>query len=260
MPGRVEGKVAVITGAGSGIGETTAHRYAAEGAAVICLDLAGADRVAEEIRASSGEAIAVAADVSHPDDVERGVRDALDAYGAIDVLYANAGIAGAGTASDCTVEQWDRVIAVNLTGVWLSMKAVLPHMRARRQGAIVNQASIGGIVGVPGIAPYAAAKAGVIGLTRQAAVDVGVDNVRVNAIAPGTAPTPLVTATWEARGGISGEAGDLQEAQRRTAQHYPLGRLGTTDDVASLALFLGSDEATWITGQVHVIDGGYTAR
>lgn len=260
MTGRVEGKVAIITGAGSGIGAATAKRYAAEGASVVCADLKGASTTADAIVADGGEASAVEVDVSSLEDTERMAATATETYGTIDVLYANAGIAGIGTAMDCTPEMWNRVIAVNLTGVWLSMRSVLPVMTEKGSGSIINQASIGGIIGVPGISPYAAAKAGVIGLTKQAAIDFGADNVRINAIAPGTAPTPLVTETYEARAGISGQAADdPQEAIRRNAERYPLKRLGTVDDIANLALFLGSDEASWITGGVYVIDGGITS-
>jgi NAD(P)-dependent dehydrogenase (short-subunit alcohol dehydrogenase family) len=260
VTGRVEGKVAIITGAGSGIGAAAARRYALEGAAVVCADLKDAQATADAIAEEGGQAIAVDVDVSSQQDTERMVAESLDAFGTVDVLYANAGIAGVGTAMDCTPETWDRVIAVNLTGVWLSMRAVLPVMTERRSGSIVNQASIGGIVGVPGISPYAAAKAGVIGLTKQAAIDFGGHGIRINAIAPGTAPTPLVTETYRARVGDSADAeAQFEEAMRRNVERYPLKRLGTVDDIANLALFLGSDEAAWITCGVYGSDGGMTA-
>jgi NAD(P)-dependent dehydrogenase (short-subunit alcohol dehydrogenase family) len=262
VSGRVQDKVAVITGAGSGIGRATAQRYAAEGARVVCADLHGdaAEQTVDRIVADGGEAVAIAVDVADPGQATAMADLALERYGTIDVLYANAGIAGTGTAASTTLEMWEKVIAVNLTGVWLSMRAVLPTMVERRAGSIINQASVGGLVGVPGIFPYAAAKAGVIGMTRQAAVDFGEHNIRVNAIAPGTAPTPLVTATYEARAGITGgEGASIEEALSRTLHRYPIGRLGTVDDIAALALFLGSDEASWITGSVQVIDGGMTA-
>jgi NAD(P)-dependent dehydrogenase (short-subunit alcohol dehydrogenase family) len=262
MAQRVQDKVAIITGAGSGIGAATALRYGSEGARIVCADIDGvaAEAIAQQIADQGGDAVAVAVDVSDQAQTERMADLALEHFGTIDVLYANAGIAGTGTAKDTTVEMWDRVIAVNLTGVWLSMRAVLPTMVEHGGGAIINQASIGGLIGVPGIFPYAAAKAGVIGMTRQAAVDFGPHDVRINAIAPGTAPTPLVTATYEARAGMTGGQGaDAEEALARVANRYPIGRLGTVEDIANLALFLGSDEAAWITGSIYVIDGGYTA-
>lgn len=261
MPGRLTGKVAIITGAGSGIGAATAKRYANEGAAVVCADLKGADQTAEAIASGGGRGLAVEVDVSSLEDTERLSRETVEAFGTIDILYANAGIAGVGTAMDCTPEVWDRVIAVNLTGVWLSMRAVLPTMVEHASGSIINQASVGGIVGVPGISPYAAAKAGVIGLTKQAAVDFGKDNIRINAIAPGTAPTPLVTETYRVRAGAADASSEeVDEAIQRNVDRFPLRRLGTVDDIANLALFLGSDEAGWITGSVYTVDGGMTAQ
>ena len=145
------------------------------------------------------------------------------------------------------------MIAVNLTGVWLSMRAVLPAMLEAGQGSIITQASTGGLVGVPGIASYAAAKGGVIALTRQVAVDYGRHGIRVNSICPGTVRTPLVEQTLRERG--------LDEsAMLDAARDYPMKRLGTVDEIASLALFLASDEASWITGATFAADGGYTAR
>lgn len=260
MGGRLAGKVAIVTGAASGFGAATARRYAAEGAAVVCADRAaeGVEEVVEAIRAAGGDAAPAVVDVTDRAATEGLAATARERFGPADVMFANAGIAGVGTAMDCEPDVWDRVIAVNLTGVWLSMRAVLPDMVARGSGSIIATASVGGLVGVKGIAPYAAAKAGVIGLVRQAAVDFGAAGVRVNAIAPGTAPTPLVTETYAAREG--GAAGDVvAERLEQATSKYPLGRLGTVEEIANLALFLASDEASWITGAVHVIDGGMTA-
>ncbi|MGI9645610.1 MAG: SDR family NAD(P)-dependent oxidoreductase, partial [Ilumatobacteraceae bacterium] len=156
---------------------------------------------------------------------------------------------------------WNRVIRINLTGVWLSVKFAIPHMVTGGGGSLVLQASVGGVIGVPGIASYAAAKAGVIGLTRQMAVDYGPDNIRVNAICPGTVPTPLVRATYEKRGGFSSTAAapadaSIDELIEAAVVRHPIGRLGTVDDIAQLALHLASDESSWTTGADHIIDGG----
>jgi NAD(P)-dependent dehydrogenase (short-subunit alcohol dehydrogenase family) len=262
MAGRLEGRTAIVTGAGSGLGRASAVRFAREGARVVCADLdaAAVARVAAEIVAGGGAAIAVEVDVTRDDDVQRMAEEALRAFGGIDVLFANAGIAGVGSVATTTRETWDRVIAVNLTAVWLCNKAVIPAMQARGGGSIVNQASIAGLVGFSGIMPYAAAKAGVIGLTRQAAIEYAATGIRFNAICPGTVVTPLVVRTYEERGGIAMGSGEkLDEALRANAARYPMQRLGTPEEVASMAVFLASDEAAWITGAVFPVDGGYTA-
>lgn len=262
MTGRLDGKVAIVTGAGAGLGRTAALRFAAEGAATVCADLnsEAAQETAQLATAEGHRALGVGTDVTSAADVEAMVATTLDAFGRVDVMYANAGIAGVGSAMDCTLETWDRVIAVNLTGVWLCSKYVLPGMVAQGSGSIINQSSVGAVVGVAGIAPYAAAKAGVIGLTKQTAVEFGPQGIRVNAICPGTIPTALVTETYEARGDLAEKLGrDPEVGLRKAVSRYPLRRLGTAEDNANLALFLASDESGWITGSVQVIDGGLSA-
>ena len=214
--------------------------------------------VADEI----GErAVGLRVDVANPEGCAAMVRRAVEDFGGLDVVYANAGIAGAGRAADLEVEDWDRVIAVNLTGVWLSIKYAIPHLVEAGGGSLVLQGSVGGVIGVPGIAPYAAAKAGVIGLARQMAVDYGPDNIRVNAICPGTVPTPLVRATYEKAGGFAavadvGPGAGIDDMIAAAVVRNPLGRLGTTADIANLALYLASDESSWVTGAAITIDGG----
>jgi len=257
---RLVGKRTIVTGAGSGIGNEAARLFAAEGARVLCADIdeAAALETAAEIGDS---AIGLQVDVSRAADCAAMVERAVEAFGGLDVVYANAGIAGAGRAGDVAMEDWDRVIAVNLTGVWLSIKDAIPHLIEAGGGSLVLQASVGGVIGVPGIAPYAAAKAGVIGLAKQMAVDYGPDNIRVNAICPGTVPTPLVRATYERRGGFAAVAdvdpdAGIDEMIAAAAVRNPLGRLGTTGDIANLALYLASDESSWVTGTAITIDGG----
>jgi NAD(P)-dependent dehydrogenase (short-subunit alcohol dehydrogenase family) len=260
MSTRLNGKVALVTGAGRGIGLAAARRFAAEGARVVCADvLAGeAEEAASGIRASGGEAVSIGVDVADAARVRQMVEHTVGEYGRVDVLYANAGVGGVGTAGDTDETEWHRVIGINLTGVWLCCKHVLPHMVAAGSGSIVNQASIGAMRGIPGVAAYAAAKAGVIGLTRQMAIDYGPSGVRVNAIAPGTVPTQLVQGIWAKGAGLV-SAQTLDEQLNRAAALYPLRRVGTPEDIANVALFLASDEADFVTGAVYVVDGGKTA-
>jgi NAD(P)-dependent dehydrogenase (short-subunit alcohol dehydrogenase family) len=264
MGTRLSGKVAIVTGGGSGIGEASSVRFAAEGAAVVVADrdIDGAVRVVETITGHGGRGVAVEVDVTSESDTARMVEVASE-LGPVNVLYANAGVAGSGRAGDLTMAQWQRVIDVNLTGVWLSGRAVLASMVANGGGSIINQASVGGLVGVGGIAAYAAAKAGVIGLTRQMAVDYGPDNIRVNAVCPGTVPTPLVRRTYEQGGGFAStvvEPVDFDTMMERSRVRFPIGRFGSVDDIANIALYLASDEATWITGTAIPVDGGMTAQ
>lgn len=262
MTGRLEGKVAIITGGGSGLGEASSIRFAHEGANVLVADVdsEAATRVAAAITADGYTASSVHTDVTSEESTQGMAAAALERFDTIDVIYCNAGIVGVGNAMDLEKSDWDRVIDVMLTGVWLSMKAVLPTLVENGSGSIINQASIGGVIGVRGIFPYAAAKAGVIGLTTQAAVDFAPKGIRVNAICPGTVPTPLVMGTYEERSGIGMADGrTVEEALALTATMYPLGDLGEPVDIANMALFLASDEAKWITGQSFIVDGGYTA-
>jgi NAD(P)-dependent dehydrogenase (short-subunit alcohol dehydrogenase family) len=247
-----------VTGAGSGIGKAAAQLYAAEGAQVMCADING-DAAAATAAEIGDAAISMRVDVTQPDDCQAMTSQAVAAFGGLDAVYSNAGVDGPGRAGDLSLEEWNRVIGVNLTGKWLSVKYAIPHLVEAGGGSLVLQASVGGVIGVPGIAAYSAAKAGVIGLTRQMAVDYGPDNIRVNAICPGTVPTPLVRATYEKRGGFSATAAadaSVDEMIEAAVVRHPIGRLGTTEDIAQLALHLASDESSWTTGTAIVIDGG----
>lgn len=260
---RLEGKVAIITGAASGLGRAAADAFVRAGARVVATDrdreaLASAVTEIADRHGTPDAAnpiVGVVADVTDAASMEAAVAATVDTFGAVHVLYANAGVDGVGSVTETSEELWHRVMAVNATGVWLSMRAALPELE-RAGGSIVVQASTAGLVGVPGLAAYSAAKGAVIALTRQAAVDYGPKGVRVNVICPGTVVTPLVERTMVERG----RGDDLGAALRQAARHYPLGRLGEVEDVAACAVFLASDESAWMTGAVVPVDGGYTAR
>ena len=258
MAGRLAGKVAIITGAGSGIGRASAQLFAAEGARVMCADLNGAG-VRETAEGIGAAAIACTVDVAHAPDIERMVQETLAAFGKLDVLYANAGIAEATNAIDMTLEQWNRMIAVNLTSVWLSAKYTLPHLIAAGGGSIINQSSTAGLIGIPDIPHYSAAKTGVVGLTRQIAAQYGPQQVRCNAICPSSIPTPLMAGVWQTRARNANDGSTFESQQAVVAAKHPLRRLGVLADCANLALFLASDESSWITGVAVPLDGGLTS-
>ena len=255
--GRLDGKIAIVTGAGSGLGRAAAIRFGAEGASVACVDL---DRTgAEETVSAMGErGLVVTADVTTEDDTERMVAETTDYFGPPTVLYANAGIGGRGAAAEVGLELWQAVLAVNLTGVWLSAKSCLPAMIDAGGGSIINQGSITGLIGFPNSAAYSASKGGVVALTRQMAVDYAPHNVRVNAICPGVIETPLLRRSWALAQGV-----EESEVDDLLAQHWhpqiPMGRLGTADDIAAIAVYLASDESAWTTGSILTVDGGQTS-
>jgi len=258
MAGRLAGKTAIVTGAGSGIGRASAQLFAAEGARVMCADIHTAN--VEQTAGMIGEsAIAATVDVARPADIERMVAQTMATFGRLDILYANAGIAEATNAIDMTLEQWERMIAINLTSVWLSAKYALPHMIAGGGGSIINQSSTAGLIGIPDLPHYSAAKTGVVGLTRQIAAEYGPKNIRCNAICPSSIPTPLVAGVWEQRARESGNTASLVEQQAAVAARHPMRRIGTLSDCANLALFLASDESGWISGVAVPLDGGLTA-
>jgi NAD(P)-dependent dehydrogenase (short-subunit alcohol dehydrogenase family) len=243
-------KVAMVTGAGSGIGAAIAGRLADEGATVIVADLdeAAARKVAAQIERDGGIAAAIQQDVGDPASVENSVAFALDKFGQLDVAVNNAGITGdLAPLADYSLDGWDKVIAVNLSGVFYGMKYQIPAMLRSGGGSIVNIASILGSVAARDSAGYNAAKHGVVGLTKTAALEYSKDGVRVNAIGPGYIDTPLLQAL------------DRQVYDGLVDLH-PIGRLGKPEEVAELALFLASDKASFVTGSYHLVDGGYTAQ
>jgi NAD(P)-dependent dehydrogenase (short-subunit alcohol dehydrogenase family) len=252
-----KGKVAVITGAGNGIGRQTALGFAARGARVLCVDRDGpaAQRTAGTIQQQGGEARAQPADVTKSAEVAGYVRATLDAYGRIDCFFNNAGIEGKlAPLAEYDEAVFDEVIAVNVKGVFLGLRHVLPVMLQQKAGAIVNTASVAGLVGTPGIGPYVASKHAVIGLTKTASGEVARSGVRVNAICPGPIDTRMIHSLESQI-----NPADPASVAARYQSMLPIGRYGTPEEVANLVLFLCSDLAGNITGAQYVVDGGRTA-
>ncbi len=244
------GRVALVTGASSGIGRATAQLFAREGARVVAVarSVEGGSETVRTIQAAGGEAIFVRTDVTRSDDLRAAVAAALDAYGKLDVAVNNAGAqATAAPVADQTEEDFDAIMAVNLRGVWLSMKHEIPAMLAAGGGAIVNVASVGGVVAAPGIAPYVASKHAVIGLTKAAALDYANAGIRINALAPGATRT----AIWEAWL-------PTPEEQEAVASLAPLRRVAEPEEIAPAALWLCSQASSFVTGATIVVDGGYS--
>ncbi|HJN42176.1 MAG: glucose 1-dehydrogenase [Anaerolineales bacterium] len=246
---RLSGKIAIITGAASGIGEATAKRFCEEGARVAVVDIndEGGNRVVAEIQAAGGDATFLHADVGVPEDLENMVDGTVAKYGGLDVLHNNAYWTDAKTAEETTAENWQRTIDVTLRPVYLATKMALPHLRVRGGGVILNTASLQSVVGFPSFAAYQAAKGGVMALTRAMALELAPDNIRVMSILPGAIDTPSV--------GL-----DDPSAIDAVIENIPLGRLGKPVEIANTAVFLVSDEAPYITGTGLLVDGGYTAQ
>ena len=257
MTGRLAGKVALITGAGSGIGRASAELFAAEGAAVAVVDLRAdaAQETVEKIGADGGRALALAADVTDAAAIEAAVSRTVEGLGRLDVVYNNAGIGSAGSVADAAEDDWDRCLAINAKGTFLTSRAAIPHLEASGAGAIINQGSVAALVGVANFAAYCAAKGAVVALTRSMAVDLAPRGIRVNVICPGTVFTPLMEPMLTARGG-----GDMAKGLAMTVAKYPVGRLGSPEDIARVALFLAGDEAAFVTGATFTADGGMTAQ
>lgn len=251
--GRLEGKVAIVTGASSGIGKATALLFAQEGAKVVVADVT--DELGKEtvkaIKEKGGEAIFVHVDVSKAVEVKNLIEETVQKYGKLDIMFNNAGIEGENIdTANYPEDVFDKVVAVNLKGVWLGIKYAVPELLKSGGGSIINTTSVAGLVGFPGLGPYNATKGGIIQLTKTAALEYAKQNIRVNCIAPGVIKTPMVDRVLR----------DQPEAEKSFLQMEPVGRFGQPEEIARVALFLASSDSSFVTGTVLTADGGLTAQ
>lgn len=254
---RFQGKVALVTGAATGIGAATAVAFCKDGAAVVLADVnesALGERL-DEIKAAGGRALAVTADVAKVADAKRAVSEAVAAFGGIDYLVASAGIQTYGTVVDTDEDTWDRTLAVNAKGVFLAAKYCVPEMAKRGGGAIVTVASVQGLFSQPKVAAYAASKGAVIAMTRTMAIDHAGENIRANSLCPGSVDTPLLRFAAETH-----SPHDPESALEDWGKLHTLGRIAQPEEMAKVALFLCSDDASFITGAAIVADGGLTIQ
>lgn len=254
MTRRFEGKVALITGGGSGMGRATALRFASEGASVVVADISepGGQETVDRIHAAGGVGQFVATDVTQASEVSMLIEHTIASYGRIDCAFNNAGITNPVTAPlhELTEENFDREIAINLKGVFLCLKYEIPHMLEAGGGAIVNTASVLGLIGAPGKADYVASKHGVYGLNKSAALDYAKHGIRINAVCPGAIDTPMLAYT----------SGKNPQVQEQLQQTLPMGRIGRPEEIAETVLWLCSDAASYVTGQAISVDGGLFPR
>jgi NAD(P)-dependent dehydrogenase (short-subunit alcohol dehydrogenase family) len=253
MAGCLNGKIALITGGGSGIGQATALAFAREGAKVVVADVVveGSEETVKRIKSGGGEAVFVKTNVAEESEVEAVVKHAVATYGRLDCAFNNAGIAGpVAKTADHKKSQWDRVIAINLTGVWLCMKYEIEQMLAQGGGTIVNTASVAGLVGFRYGPAYVAAKHGVVGLTKTAALEYAKANIRVNAVCPGVIRTPMFERGMQVDPRI----------EETMSTREPIGRLGTPEEIAEAVVWLSSDAASFVTGLPMAVDGGWVAQ
>ncbi len=252
---QLAGKVAIVTGAGSGIGKASAELFAEEGAAVVLVDWnrdAG-EQVAAAIRAKGRQVTCCCADVSKPEDAERMVRTAVERYGRLNVLLNNAAVQILSALAETTEDAWERIQSVNLKGVFLGMKYAIPVMVQSGGGSIINMSSALGLVGDPDLAAYGASKGGILALSKAAAVGYGPQGVRVNCICPGDVRTPMVEDYFN-------KSPDPDALRREVSSKYALRRIAEPREIAQVALFLASDASSFMTGSILVVDGGLTSK
>jgi len=246
-----ENKVAIVTGGSFGIGRATAIAFAKRGAKVVVADCIEDSETLDIIKKAGGEALFIKCDVSNSADVEKMIKKTVTDYGRLDYAFNNAGIEGTqGMTADCTEENWEKTIAVNLKGIWLCMKHEIPYMLKQGKGAIVNCASIAGLVGFPGLPAYVASKHGVVGLTKTAALEYAKQNIRVNAVCPGVIKTPMIDRF----------TGKDKVAEKQFEDMEPVGRMGQPEEVAEAVVWLCSDAASFVTGDAMAVDGGWIAQ
>ena len=251
MEKQFQEKVAIVTGGSFGIGRATAIAFADRGAKVAIVDYIEDNETLNHIQAAGGEAIFVKCDVSKGADVKAMIEKVMAAYGRLDYAFNNAGIEGASAPThECTEENWERTIGVNLKGVWLCMKYEIQQMLKQSKGAIVNCASIAGLVGFQGLPVYVASKHGVVGLTKTAALEYAKSGIRVNAVCPGVIKTNMVDRI----------TGREKEVEKQFEDMEPVGRMGQPEEVAEAVIWLCSDAASFVTGDAMAVDGGWTAQ
>jgi NAD(P)-dependent dehydrogenase (short-subunit alcohol dehydrogenase family) len=253
MANRFEGKIALVTGGGSGIGRASALAFSREGARVVIadIDVSGGECTASLIEEAGGEADFIRTDVSREPEVEAMIARIVAAWGRLDIAHNNAGEIGTpALTAESTEENWDLVVGTNLKGTWLCLKHEIRRMVAQGSGAIVNTASIAGLVALPTISAYIASKHGILGLTKVAALECAAKGIRVNAVCPGYIDTPMARRF----------VGDTPEALAQAGSTQPLGRLGKPEEVAEAAVWLCSEASSFVTGHTLVLDGGYTAQ
>lgn len=249
----MKGKVALVTGAGAGIGRSTAILFAKRGASVVVSDVvpAGGEETVRLIEKADGEALFIKTDVSRSSDIEAMIEKTMNQYGRLDYATNNAGVNGPITSlTDCSEEDWDTVMGINLKGVWLCMKYEIPQMIKSGGGSIVNTASMAGLVGFPYQTSYVSSKHGVIGLTRTAALDFGKQGIRVNAVCPGVIHTTMVQSLLE----------EIPEVIDTLNNQAPVGRIGQPEEIAEAVVWLCSDAASFVTGHALAVDGGYVIQ